>query len=226
MKIYLDTANLGEIREAARWGILSGVTTNPSLMARETGADFKETIQRIAGLVDGPISAETVSEDADGMVEEGVEYSAWHHNVIIKVPSTTAGLEAVSRLGRRGIRCNVTLCFSTGQALMAALAGAFVVSPFIGRLDDLSQDGMDLIREIAAVYEQNPEIRTRILAASIRHPRHVVEAALAGAHIATCPFKVLVKCMSHPLTDSGMASFLADWRAREVDMALAGVSRG
>lgn len=226
MKIYLDTANLGEIREAARWGILSGVTTNPSLMARETGADFKETIQEIAALVDGPISAETVSEDADGMVREGIEYATWHHNVIIKVPSTTDGLEAVSRLGRRGIRCNVTLCFSTSQALMAALAGAFVVSPFIGRLDDLSQDGMELIREIAAVFEQNSEIRTRILAASIRHPRHVVEAALAGAHIATCPFKVLKKGMRHPLTDKGMASFLADWRAREVDMALAGASSG
>ena len=224
MKIYLDTANLGEIREAARWGILSGVTTNPSLMARETGAGFRETITEIASLVDGPISAETVSEDADGMVAEGVEFAAWHPNVIIKVPSTTQGLEAVSRLGRRGIRCNVTLVFGTGQALLAALAGAFVVSPFIGRLDDLSQDGMELIREIAAVFEQNPEIRTRILAASIRHPRHVVESALAGAHIATCPFKVLQKCMRHPLTDSGMASFLADWRAREATMALAGSS--
>lgn len=224
MKIYLDTANLGEIREAARWGILSGVTTNPSLMAREAGADFRETITEIANLVDGPISAETVSEDADGMVAEGIEYADWHPNVIIKVPSTTQGLEAVSRLGRHGIRCNVTLIFSTGQALMAALAGAFVVSPFIGRLDDLSQDGVELIREIAAVFEQNPEIRTQILSASIRHPRHVVESALAGAHIATCPFKVLRKCMQHPLTDSGMASFLADWRAREATMALAGAS--
>lgn len=224
MKIYLDTANLGEIREAARWGILSGVTTNPSLMAREAGADFRETITEIANLVDGPISAETVSEDADGMVAEGIEYADWHPNVIIKVPSTTQGLEAVSRLGRHGIRCNVTLIFSTGQALLAALAGAFVVSPFIGRLDDLSQDGVELIREIAAVFEQNPEIRTQILSASIRHPRHVVESALAGAHIATCPFKVLQKCMQHPLTDSGMASFLADWRAREATMALAAAS--
>lgn len=226
MKIYLDTANLGEIREAARWGILSGVTTNPSLMAREAGADFRETITEIANLVDGPISAETVSEDADGMVREGIEFAAWHPNVIIKVPSTTQGLEAVSRLGRRGIRCNVTLVFSTGQALLAALAGAFVVSPFIGRLDDLSQDGMELIREIAAVFEQNAGIRTRILAASIRHPRHVVESALAGAHIATCPFKVLEKCMRHPLTDSGIASFLADWRAREASMTLAGAPAG
>jgi len=219
MKIYLDTANLAEIREAARWGILSGVTTNPSLMAREEGADFEDTIRTIAGLVDGPISAETVSEDADGMVAEGVEYAAWHSNVIIKVPSTTAGLEAVARLGRRGIRCNVTLIFNTNQALMAALAGAFVVSPFIGRLDDISQDGMELIREIAAVFEQDPDIGTQILAASIRHPRHVIESALAGAHIATCPFSVLEKGMRHPLTDSGNAAFLADWRAREAAMA-------
>ncbi len=222
MKIYLDTANLDEIREAARWGILSGVTTNPSLMAREQGADFEDTIRTICGLVDGPISAETVSEDADGMVREGVEFAAWHPNVIIKVPSTTEGLEAVSRLGRRGIRCNVTLIFNTNQALMAALAGAFVVSPFIGRVDDMSYDGGELIREIADVFAQDPDIRTQILAASIRHPRHVTESALAGAHIATCPFDVLKKCMRHPLTDLGMASFLADWRKREAAMALAG----
>ncbi len=221
MKIYLDTANLDEIREAARWGILSGVTTNPSLMAQEEGADFEDTIRTICELVNGPISAETVSEDADGMVREGVEFAAWHSNVIIKVPATTQGLEAVSRLGRRGIRCNVTLIFNTNQALMAALAGAFVVSPFIGRVDDMSYDGMELIREIAEVFERNPDIRTRILAASIRHPRHVTEAALAGAHIATCPFSVLEKSMRHPLTDRGMASFLADWRKREAAMALA-----
>lgn len=223
MKIYLDTANLGEIREAARWGVLSGVTTNPSLMAREAGARFEDTIRTIAELVDGPISAETVSEDADGMVAEGLEYAAWHPNVIIKVPATPAGLEAVSRLRTEGIRCNVTLVFNVNQALLAALAGAFVVSPFIGRLDDISQDGMDLIREIAAVFEQDPEIDTRILAASIRHPRHVAESALAGAHIATCPFKVLEQCMAHPLTRSGMDAFLADWRAREA--ALQGASR-
>jgi len=221
LKIYLDTANLGEIREAARWGILSGVTTNPSLMAQEEGADFEDTIRTICELVNGPISAETVSEDADGMVREGVEFAGWHSNVIIKVPSTTEGLEAVSRLGRRGIRCNVTLIFNTNQALLAALAGAFVVSPFIGRVDDMSYDGMELIREIAEVFDQDPDIRTQILAASIRHPRHVTESALAGAHIATCPFNVLRKCMQHPLTDRGMASFLADWRKREAAMALA-----
>lgn len=215
MKIFLDTANLEEIREAARWGVLSGVTTNPSLMAREAGAPFEDTIRNIAELVDGPISAETVSEDADGMVAEGFDYAAWHPNVIVKVPATTAGLEAVSRLRKDGIRCNVTLVFNANQALLAALAGAFVVSPFIGRLDDVSQDGMELIREIAAVFEQDPEIDTRILAASIRHPRHVLESALAGAHIATCPFKVLEQCMAHPLTRSGMDAFLADWRTRD-----------
>ncbi len=214
MEIFLDTANLDEIRTAARWGILSGVTTNPSLLAREEGAGFEETIKEIATLVDGPISAETVSEDADGMVDEGVEYAAWHPNVIVKVPSTPAGLEAVSRLRERGIRCNVTLVFNANQALFAALAGAFVVSPFVGRLDDASQDGMDLIREIAAVFEQNPRIETRILAASIRHPRHVIESALAGAHVATCPLKVLQQAMKHPLTDRGIRSFLADWEAR------------
>ncbi len=220
MKIYLDTANLEEIREAAGWGILSGVTTNPSLMAKETGADFEDTIRTIAGLVDGPISAETVSEDADGMVAEGREYASWHPNVIIKVPSTPAGLQAVHRLGQEGIRCNVTLVFNANQALMAALAGAFVVSPFIGRVDDMSHDGMELIREIAAVFEQDPDIRTQILAASIRHPRHVIDSALAGAHIATCPFKVLQQGMKHPLTDRGMASFIADWKAREAAMAV------
>ena len=222
MKIFLDTANLGEIREAARWGILSGVTTNPSLLAKEEGADFQDTIRTIAELVDGPISAEAVSEDADGMVREGREFAAWHPNVIVKVPCTAAGLEAVSRLKADGIRCNVTLIFNANQALMSALAGAFVVSPFIGRLDDISQDGMDLIREIAAIFEQDPDIDTQILAASIRHPRHVIESALAGAHIATCPFNVLKQGLSHPLTDKGIERFLSDWRAREAAMTPAG----
>jgi len=215
VQIFLDTANLDEIRTAARWGVLAGVTTNPTLLAREQGAGFEETIREIADLVDGPISAETISEDADGMVAEGVEYAGWHSNVIVKVPSTPAGLEAVSRLREKDVRCNVTLVFNANQALFAALAGAFVVSPFLGRLDDVSHDGMDLIREIAAVFELDPEIRTRILAASIRHPRHVIESALAGAHIATCPFKVLEQSMAHPLTDRGIRSFLADWESRK-----------
>ncbi len=214
MQLYLDTANLDEIREAATWGVLSGVTTNPTLIAREKGADFKATITEIAELVDGPISAETISLDAAGMVQEGIEYAAWHPNVIIKVPSTTEGLKAVTQLARRGIRCNVTLCFNAVQALMAARAGAFVVSPFVGRVDDTGVDGMQLIREISQIYRQDPEIKTKILSASIRHPRHIVESALAGADIATCPFKVLQQAMRHPLTDRGIEQFLADWRSR------------
>jgi transaldolase len=215
MQIYLDTANIGEIREAASWGILSGVTTNPTLMAKEKGADFKATIQEIAELVDGPISAETVSLDGDGMVREGHEYAQWHPNVIIKVPSTPEGLKAVSRLAKDGIRTNVTLCFNATQALFAARAGAFIISPFIGRVDDTGIDGMDLIREIVGIYRNDPEIKTMVLAASIRHPRHIIDSALAGAHIATCPFKVLEQSMKHPLTDSGIEKFLADWKSRQ-----------
>lgn len=214
MQLYLDTANLDEIREAASWGVLSGVTTNPTLIAREQGADFKATISEIATLVDGPISAETISLDADGMIKEGVEYAAWHPNVIVKVPSTTEGLKAVSQLFRRGIRTNVTLCFNAAQALMAARAGAFIISPFIGRVDDTGVDGMQLIREIATIYRQDPEISTKILSASIRHPRHIIDSAVAGAHIATCPFKVLQQAMRHPLTDKGIDQFLADWKSR------------
>lgn len=214
MQIYLDTANLAEIREAASWGILSGVTTNPTLIAREKGADFKAIITEIADLVDGPISAETISLDAEGMVREGLEYASWHPNVIIKVPSTTEGLRAVSQLAKHGIRCNVTLCFNSVQALLAARAGAFIISPFVGRVDDTGVDGMALIREIAGIYRQDREIITKILAASIRHPRHIVEVALAGADIATCPFKVLQQAMRHPLTDRGIEQFLADWKSR------------
>jgi transaldolase len=212
VQIYLDTANLDEIRTAASWGVLSGVTTNPSLMAKEKGADFKATIQEIASLVDGPISAEATSLDADGMVREGREFATWHPNVVVKVPSTTEGLKAVSRLARDGIRCNVTLCFNAVQALMAARAGAFIISPFVGRVDDVGVDGMSLIREIVQIYRAH-NISTLVLAASIRHPRHIVEAALAGADIATCPFKVLEQSMRHPLTDIGIERFLADWKA-------------
>jgi transaldolase len=214
MQLYLDTANLDEIREAASWGVLSGVTTNPTLIARERGADFKATIAEIATLVEGPISAETISLDADGMIKEGLEYAAWHPNVIIKVPSTTDGLKAVYQLAQRGIRTNVTLCFNPAQALMAARAGAFIISPFVGRVDDTGIDGMQLIREIATIYRQDAEIHTMILSASIRHPRHIIDSALAGADIATCPFKVLQQAMKHPLTDRGIDQFLADWKAR------------
>lgn len=213
MQIYLDTANINEIREAASWGILSGVTTNPSLIAKEKGVDFKATIAEIATLVDGPISAETTVLDAEGMVREGLEFAQWHPNVIVKVPSTTEGLKAVYRLAKEGIRCNVTLCFNANQALFAARAGAFIISPFVGRVDDTGVDGMNLIREIAQIY-QNGGITTKVLSASIRHPRHITESALAGADIATCPFKVLEQSMKHPLTDRGIDQFMKDWAAR------------
>lgn len=215
MQIYIDTANLNEIREAASWGILSGVTTNPSLIAKEKGADFKSIIQEITTMVDGPISAEVVSLDADGMVREGKDIAQWHPNIVIKIPSTTEGLKAVSQLAKHNIRTNVTLCFNAVQALLAARAGAFLISPFVGRIDDMSVDGMQLIGEISSIYSQNG-IPTKILAASIRHPRHIVESALAGADIATCPFKVLQQAMTHPLTDLGIERFLADWKSREV----------
>jgi transaldolase len=214
MQIYLDTASIKEIREAASWGILSGITTNPSLMAKEKGADFKSTIQEIATLVDGPISAETVSLDAEGMVREGHEYSQWHPNVIVKVPSTTEGLKAVYRLAKESIRTNVTLCFNANQALFAARAGAFIISPFVGRLDDIGTNGMELIREIVQIYRQH-NLKTMVLSASIRHPRHIIDSALAGADIATCPFKVLEQSMKHPLTDTGLERFLADWKSRQ-----------
>jgi transaldolase len=214
MQLYLDTANINEIREAASWGILSGVTTNPTLIAKEKGVDFQATIQEIATLVDGPISAETVSLDGEGMVREGHDYAKWHPNVIIKVPSTTEGLKAVYQLAKDGIRTNVTLCFNAAQALLAARAGAFIISPFIGRVDDTGVEGMQLIREIAQIYRNDPEIKTLILSASIRSPRHIIDSAIAGADIATCPFKVLQASMKHPLTDKGIEQFLADWKSR------------
>jgi transaldolase len=212
MEIYLDSANLNDIREAASWGILTGVTTNPSLVAKEKGADFREVIQEIATLVAGPISAEAVSPDAAGMIQEGVELASWHPNIVVKIPCTPEGLKAVSELAKQDIRCNVTLCFNPVQALLAARAGAFLISPFIGRVDDIGVDGMQLIREIREVYQDR--VPTKILAASIRHPRHIVESARAGADIATCPFKVLQQAMKHPLTDIGIERFLADWQSR------------
>jgi transaldolase len=213
MQLYIDTANINEIREAASWGILSGVTTNPTLIAKEKGGDFRNIISEIATLVDGPISAETISLDGEGMVREGEEYAAWHPNVIVKVPSTTEGLKAVYQLAKKGIRTNVTLCFNANQALFAARAGAFIISPFVGRVDDTGVDGMNLIREIAQIYRQH-SLKTLVLSASIRHPRHITDSALAGADIATCPFKVLEQSMKHPLTDAGIERFLADWKAR------------
>lgn len=210
MQIYVDTANVNEIREAASWGVLSGVTTNPSLVANE-GRSFRQVIEEVAQIVSGPISAEVVSTDAEGMVREGVEYASWSPNVVIKVPLTAEGLKATHRLAGKGIRTNVTLVFSAPQGLLAARAGATYVSPFIGRIDDVGMDGMAVVRELSQIFKLHG-ISTQIIAASIRHPRHVVDAALAGAHIATIPFKVLGEMLRHPLTDVGLERFLSDWQ--------------
>lgn len=209
MLFFLDTANIDEIREANSWGVIAGVTTNPSLIARE-GRDFKEVVGEICSIVDGPISAEVISMDAEGMIREAEEISTWHPNIVIKVPMMPEGLKATKVLSAKGIKTNLTLIFSASQALLAARAGATYVSPFIGRLDDISTEGMDLIRDIAEIFAVH-DIKSQIIAASIRHPMHVIEAARFGAHIATVPFKVLQQLCKHPLTDQGIERFLADW---------------
>ncbi|MFH1751189.1 MAG: fructose-6-phosphate aldolase [Candidatus Micrarchaeota archaeon] len=209
MKLMIDTANLDEIKEAASWGILSGVTTNPSLIAKE-GGDFKKVIKEICGLVDGPISAEVIATDAQGMITEGREYSKWHGNVVIKVPMTEEGIKACSSLSKSGIRVNVTLVFTPNQALLAARAGAFLVSPFVGRLDDIGEDGMQVVRDIIEIYKKHG-FKTHVLAASIRNPVHVIDAAKAGADYATIPYTVMKQMFKHPLTDSGIKRFLEDW---------------
>jgi transaldolase len=209
MKFFLDTANLEELRAGAKWGIVDGVTTNPSLIAKE-GKPIKEQIAAICDIVDGPVSAEVVAVEAKAMISEGRELAKIHKNVIVKVPLIRDGIEACSALSKEGIRVNVTLCFSPAQALLAAKAGAYFVSPFVGRLDDIGAVGMDLIRQIVAIYE-NYDFETQVLAASLRGPLHVVEAALAGAHIGTLPFKVLDSLFNHPLTDKGLEQFLKDY---------------
>jgi transaldolase len=209
MKIFLDTANVKEIREAYSWGIIDGVTTNPSLIAKE-GRDFREVVKEITQIVDGPISAEVVSMNADGMVAEGRELAKIHKNINIKIPMCVEGLKATKRLASEGIKVNMTLVFSPNQALLAAKAGAAFVSPFVGRLDDVGQEGMQIIPDIVEIY-RNYGFTTEIIVASVRHPIHVYQAALAGAHIATVPFAVLEKMVKHPLTDIGIERFLKDW---------------
>lgn len=211
MKFFLDTANLDEIREAAKVGIADGVTTNPSLIAKEGDVDFKEHIAAICKIVSGPVSAEVTSEDTEGMVREGREYAAIAKNVVVKCPLTRPGLTATHQLDSEGIKVNVTLCFSAAQAILAAKAGASFISPFIGRLDDIGENGLLLLGDIIEVY-RNYEWKTEVLAASIRHPIHAIEAARMGADIATMPFKVIDQMFNHPLTDKGQAQFLADWR--------------
>lgn len=212
MKFFLDTANVKEIQEAASLGLLDGVTTNPSLVAKE-GRSFKEMLIEICKIVDGPISAEVVSLKADAMVKEGKELAKIHKNIVVKVPLIAEGLKATKRLAAEGIKVNVTLCFSPTQALLAAKAGAWCVSPFIGRLDDISSNGMELIRQILTIY-RNYDFKTQVLVASVRHPQHVVEAALAGGHICTMPFSIFQQMVKHPLTDSGLKKFLADWESQ------------
>ena len=212
MKFYLDTANVKEIQEAASLGLLDGVTTNPSLVAKE-GRSFKEVLVEICNIVDGPISAEVVSIEADAMVKEGEELAKIHKNIVVKVPLIAEGLKATKRLASEGIKVNVTLCFSPTQALLAAKAGAWCVSPFIGRLDDISSNGMELIRQIITIYK-NYDYKTFVLVASVRHPQHVVEAALAGGHICTMPFSIYQQMIKHPLTDIGLKKFLVDWEAQ------------
>ena len=209
MKIFLDTANLDELRKGAKMGIVDGVTTNPSLIAKE-GRPLPEQVRMICDIIDGDISAEVVSTEAAAMIKEGRELAKIHPNIVVKSPLTRDGIEATAALSKEGIRVNVTLCFSPTQALLAAKAGAYIISPFVGRLDDIGAIGMDLIRDIMRIYS-NYGYKTQVLTASVRSPVHVIEAALAGSHIATMPFKVLDQLFNHPLTDKGLDQFLKDW---------------
>ncbi len=209
MKFFLDTANLDELRKGAEWGIVDGVTTNPSLIAKE-GRPIKEQVAEICKIVDGPVSAEVIATEAKAMIAEGRELAKIHENIVVKVPLIRDGIQACAALSKEGIRVNVTLCFSPAQALIAAKAGAYFISPFVGRLDDIGFEGMDLIRQIVAIYE-NYDFDTQVLAASLRGPMHVVDSALAGAHVGTMPFKVMDQLFNHPLTDKGLETFLKDY---------------
>lgn len=211
MRIFLDTANMEQIRRGVKWGVVSGVTTNPTLLAAEGIRDYKSAVQQICSIVPGEVSAEVVVEGADAMLEQARAIAAWHPNVVVKIPATPDGLAVTAALAREHIRVNMTLCFSSNQALLAALAGAYFVSPFVGRLDDIGQDGMALVKDIVDIYARHA-LTTRVIAASIRHPMHCIEAARCGAHIATVPFKVLEQMMQHPMTEAGLSRFLADWR--------------
>jgi len=210
MKFFIDTANINEIKEAAALGILDGVTTNPSLVSKE-GKDFRKLLDEILAIVDGPVSAEVISTEYDGILKEAHDLAKIHKNIVVKVPLIKEGLKAVRTLSNENIKTNVTLCFSASQALLAAKAGATYISPFVGRLDDISQDGMELISQIVQIYK-NYNYKTEVLVASIRHPLHLVEAALMGADVCTMPFSVIDKLFNHPLTDLGLEKFLSDWK--------------
>jgi len=211
MRIFLDTANLEELRHAAKLGIVSGVTTNPSLLAKEGFKNYKAALQEICSIIDGPISAEVLKLDAAGMMKEARELSSWHKNIVVKIPITEAGLEAISTLSKENIKINLTLCFSANQALLGALAGATYVSPFLGRLDDIGHDGMSVVADAVEIFKKH-DLPTQVIAASLRHPLHPIAAAKAGAHIATVPYKVLMQMIHHPLTDIGIERFTEDWK--------------
>ena len=211
MRIFLDTANIDQIRQGAKLGVVSGVTTNPSLVSKEGLADYKAVVKEICSIVPGPVSAEVVVEGVQAMIEQAREIATWAPNVVIKIPATTDGLEVISVLAKEDIKVNMTLCFSLNQAILGALAGATYVSPFVGRLDDIGHDGMELVKDIVDVFKHY-QLSTEVIAASIRHPEHCVAAAKAGAHIATVPYKVLMQMMHHPLTDIGVTRFLTDWQ--------------
>jgi transaldolase len=218
MKIFLDTADIEEIRIAARWGVLDGVTTNPSLFAKTSGLTYEEVLTEICGITSGPVSAEVVAEDVEGMLREGRAFAKLAPNIVVKVPMSEEGLEAISRFAEEGIKTNCTLIFTANQGLLAAKAGASLLSPFVGRLDDINEEGMTVIRELVAIVELH-DLDSEVLAASIRHPRHVTEAALAGSHIATLPFKVLQQMVRHPLTDKGIKTFREDWEKARASAA-------
>ena len=213
MRIFLDTANIDEIRQAAKLGVISGVTTNPSLVAKEKRADMKAVIREISSIVDGPISAEVLSLEPQAMIREAREVSSWSPNVVVKIPVSASGLEAVSVLSKEGIRTNLTLCFSLNQAILGAIVGATYVSAFVGRLDDAGHDGMQVVAEIVEILDNYKDrLKTQVIAASIRHPLHVVAAAKARAHIATIPYSVLMQMVKHPLTEIGICRFAEDWQ--------------
>ncbi|TET74886.1 MAG: fructose-6-phosphate aldolase [Dehalococcoidia bacterium] len=212
MRIFLDTANIDEIRQAAKLGVITGVTTNPSLVAKEKQEDMKAVIQEISSIIDGPISAEVLSLESEAMILEAREVSSWSPNVVVKIPMSASGLEAISVLSKEGIKINLTLCFSLNQALLGAIAGATYVSPFVGRLDDIGHDGMQLVSEIVKMFDHY-KLPTQVIAASIRHPLHVIAAVKAGAHVATIPYAVLMQMIKHPLTDIGISRFAQDWQS-------------
>ncbi|HEX8025998.1 MAG TPA: fructose-6-phosphate aldolase [Candidatus Limnocylindrales bacterium] len=218
MKLFLDTAEIEEIRTVHAWGVLDGVTTNPTLFAKIKGKTYEEVLQEICGITSGPVSAEVVAEDVEGMLKEGRHYAKLADNIYVKVPMSETGLEAISRFRAEGIRTNCTLIFSANQGLLAAKAGASLLSPFVGRLDDINEEGMTVIRELVEIVTIH-EIETEVLTASVRHPRHVTDAALAGSHIATLPFKVFQQMVRHPLTDKGIVQFRKDWDAAREAMA-------